>query len=191
MYRNGSVHTCVPVCVCLWHHWPQQAWRTIHGAQDTHTPVSWATSPRCGPRAWTLHAGSAGGWASAEGHPATGRRGWEARGQGNGGQAAAPAPVSAGRGWDLQAQPWVQMAGWGCPMANPRAGPGKPRACVPTSGRVSMCPQRDRASRQQVNLKEGRKGCLSYQDCLAQPPLRLSQAKCPQDHLGTVGCDLH
>ena len=54
-----------------------------------------------------------------------------------------------------------------------------------------MCPQCGRASRQQVNLKEGRKGCLSYQDCLVQPPLLLSRAKCPQEHLGTVSRDLH
>ena len=65
--RNGSVHTCVPVCVCLGHHRPQQAWGALHGARGAPTPGSWATSPRCGPRAWTLHAGSARGWASAEG----------------------------------------------------------------------------------------------------------------------------
>lgn len=79
------------------------------------------------------------------------------------------------------------------PQGRPRKVPGQrwTVAQVPTGERVSLCPRHGRARRQQVNPKEGRKGRLSYQDCLAQPPLCLPRATCPQEHLGTVGVDLH
>lgn len=81
----------------------------------------------------------------------------------------------------------------GQPQGRPRKAPGLRRivAQVPTGRRVSLCPLRGRAHHQQVNPKEGRKGHLFYQDCLAQPPLCLPRATCPQEHLGTVGLDLH
>ena len=121
----GAAHVCASVRVCLlWHCWPQQAWKATTGP-GALTHLSQSASPRCGTRAQTLHASSAGAWASS-----SGRRGWEARGQGDGGPATAPAPVSTGRGRVLRAQPWVWTAGWGCLVANPRAGPGRPPACV-------------------------------------------------------------
>ena len=79
------------------------------------------------------------------------------------------------------------------PQGRPQKAPGLHRtvAKVPVGGRVSLCPRRGCARHQQVNLKEGRKGRLPYQDRLAQPPLCLSRATCPQELLGTVGRDLH
>lgn len=124
------------------------------------------------------------GWARA-----AGRKGWEARPQPSSG------PGELGEAGIFGLALGVD-GGWGCPVTNPRAGPRKPRACIGWWPR-SLWAEWSACARgvvvpagQQVNLKEGRKGRLPYQDCWPSL-LCLSRATCPQELLGTVGRDFH